>query len=81
LEGLYKWANVMAAWRVMSGLLRLVAKLARVPKPALSWRLTQRPTFDNALATVQVDGRKVTVHWQICATETSMTKVGEAALN
>jgi hypothetical protein len=81
LEGLYRWANVMAAWRVMSGLLRLVAKLARVPKPALNWRLTQRPTFDNALATVQVDGRKVTVHWQTCATETSMTKVGEATLN
>jgi hypothetical protein len=80
LVGFFRWANVMASWRMMSAPVRLLAKLARVPRPALSWRLTQRPTFDNALATVRIDGRRNSVHWNTSDTETTMREVGRATL-
>jgi hypothetical protein len=80
LQGFFKWANVVACWRVTSAPVRLVAKLARVPKPALRWRLARRPTFDNALATVEIDGRRASVHWRTSSTETTMAEVGGATL-
>jgi hypothetical protein len=80
LKGFFRWANVAASWPVASGPARLVAKLARVPRPPLRWRLIQRPTFDNALATVEIDGRSAVVRWTTPSSETSMTEVGEASL-
>ncbi|MGI8329999.1 alkaline phosphatase D family protein [Actinomadura scrupuli] len=80
LVGFFRWANVMASWRAVAAPVRLLAKLARVPRPALSWRLTQRPTFDNALATVWIDGRHNSVHWNTSDTETTMSEVGKATL-
>jgi hypothetical protein len=80
LKGFFKWANVAASWRVTSAPVRLMAKLARVPEPPLRWKLTRRPTFDNALATMEIDGRKASVHWETSSTETTMAEVGRATL-
>jgi PhoD-like phosphatase len=80
LTRFFKWANIMASWRVMAAPLRLLAALARVPAPPLRWRMVRRPAFDNALATVEIDGRAACVRWSTSATETTMNETGTAAL-
>jgi len=45
---------------------RLVARLARLPAPPLSWDRVAGPFFGNQLATLTVDGRSVTVAFE-CA--------------
>ena len=46
-----------AARRGVEPVARLLARAARVPDPQISWRLAQRPTFDNQFATLELDGR------------------------
>jgi hypothetical protein len=81
LVGFFRWANVVASWRVTAAPVRLLARLARVSRPVLDWRMVRRPTFDNALATVEIDGRRATVRWRTAATETTMSEVGAAELS
>jgi hypothetical protein len=41
----------------MTAVARMIARAAGVRDPAVSWRLVQKPTFDNQFATIEVDGR------------------------
>ena len=40
-----------------------LARLARVPSPQLSWKLTEGPWFSNMLATLNFDGRQARVRF------------------
>jgi hypothetical protein len=37
---------------------RWIAKRAGVERPAISWKLVQKPTFDNQFATIELKGRR-----------------------
>lgn len=81
LLGRYKWGNRFACLRGISGPFRLLAKLARVPKPPLRWRLTQGPWFSNAIATVDINGRDAGVRWESPAGATALTELSRAELS
>lgn len=51
--------------RAVTGLsCRLLAASAGVRAPAVTWRLDGGPWYDNALATLVLDGRSATVRWE-----------------
>jgi len=53
------------AGRAVTGLgCRALATLAGVRTPALDWRLVGGPWYDNALATLVLDGRTAAVRWE-----------------
>ncbi len=53
------------AGRAVTGLgCRALAALAGVRTPALDWRLVGGPWYDNALATLVLDGRTAAVRWE-----------------
>nr|WP_078762453.1 alkaline phosphatase D family protein [Marinactinospora thermotolerans] len=55
------WVSV----RALTGLLcRLLARMAGVRAPALAWRLEAGPWYDNALATLVLDGRGSEAVWE-----------------
>jgi hypothetical protein len=37
---------------------RWIAQRAGVKRPAISWKLVQKPTFDNQFATIELSGRR-----------------------
>ncbi|WUU87276.1 alkaline phosphatase family protein [Spirillospora sp. NBC_01491] len=78
LVGRFRLANRIAARRSAGAPFRLLAKMARVPKPPLRWRMSDGPWFDNAIATVELTGRDCTVRWQTPATETTLSEMGRA---
>jgi hypothetical protein len=43
---------------------RLAARSAKVPHPPFRWSLNAGPWFDNAVATLDLDGRRARVTWQ-----------------
>lgn len=59
-----RYANGAAAFAlsrvVGSGLVRL----ARLPRPAVRWSISSGPRFDNALATLELDGGVARVRWE-----------------
>jgi hypothetical protein len=44
---------------------RALARLARVPKTPMKWRLSNGPWFHNAVATVHLDGTSASVRWEV----------------
>ena len=40
---------------------RVFARAAGVPAPAIRWRYAQEPTFDNQVATFDIEGRHATL--------------------
>jgi hypothetical protein len=56
LGALFRYVNVIAFWRPIGGLGRFLARRADVRQPDLRWDIVQGPWFDNALATVTLDG-------------------------
>jgi hypothetical protein len=48
----------LALLRPMRLLARALARAAGIEAPEVSWRLAQKPTFDNQFATLELDGRK-----------------------
>jgi len=44
---------------------RLVARSAKVPDPPFSWRIVQGPWFENSLATIDIDGRRARISWEM----------------
>ncbi|MEU9019421.1 alkaline phosphatase D family protein [Actinomadura sp. NPDC048394] len=80
LNGTIRRANRIASMRGVSGAFRALAKLAKVPAPPLRWRMTDGPWFDNAIATVELAGRRCTVQWETPRTETALTELGRAAI-
>jgi len=57
-------ANVAAAHALAWPIGLLVSRTARVPKPPFRWSITDGPWFDNAIATIDVDGRRADLRWQ-----------------
>ncbi|MGH3329224.1 MAG: hypothetical protein ACRDPT_15780, partial [Streptomycetales bacterium] len=58
--------------------------VARVPFPAMRWRVMRGPWYDNAIATLDVDGPRATVRWEAArrggAGEGVLHELGTAAL-
>jgi PhoD-like phosphatase len=73
-------ANQLACRRGVRLPFRLLARAAGVAASPLRWRLTKGPWFDNAIATIDLDGRAATVRWE-APTEQSMTELGRAVLS
>jgi len=73
-----RWTNRIAAWRVMGPPARLVAKLAGVPAPPLRWRLEDGLWFQNAIATLEVMGRRARVRWETPVQVESAERVDSA---
>ncbi|MDL4813346.1 alkaline phosphatase D family protein [Actinomadura opuntiae] len=80
LIGTFRRANRIASLRGVSGPFRALAKLAKVPAPPLRWRMTDGPWFDNAIATVELNGRNCTVQWETPHAETALTELGRASI-
>jgi hypothetical protein len=73
-------ANRLACARAARLPWRVLARAAGVSAGLLRWRLTAGPWFDNAIATVDIDGRSATVRWETPADE-GMTELGRAVLS
>ncbi|WP_345366851.1 alkaline phosphatase D family protein [Actinoallomurus liliacearum] len=80
LVGRFRMANRTACRRLGDLPVRALARLAGVRRPPLRWRLTDGPWFDNALATVHVDGRTATVRWDSADAEDRLRELGRAEL-
>lgn len=80
LNGIIKWANVIACRRLTSGPARLVSRLAGTPRPPVKWRVTDGPWFENSLATIEIDGRTATVVWQTPNSPTTLRHLAQASL-
>ncbi len=50
-------ANRIAFSRAVAWVVSLLPRLARVPAPALRWRMQHGPFFENEVATLELDGR------------------------
>jgi hypothetical protein len=48
----------MGASKPAEALARWIAQRAGVERPAISWKLVQKPTFDNQFATIELSGRR-----------------------
>lgn len=53
-----------ACGRLTDGPARALARLAKVPKAPMRWRLSDGPWFSNAIATVRIDGDAASVSWE-----------------
>jgi hypothetical protein len=42
----------------MERVTRWIAQRAGVERPSISWKLVQKPTFDNQFATIELNGRR-----------------------
>ncbi|MFD0683655.1 alkaline phosphatase D family protein [Actinomadura fibrosa] len=80
LIGKFRMANRIAYSRAAGGPFRGLARLARVPKPPLRWRMTEGPWFDNAIATVELTGRDCRVRWETPRDATALAELGRAAI-
>ncbi|GLZ08820.1 metallophosphatase [Actinomadura sp. NBRC 104412] len=80
LVGRFRWANKIACSRAVPGPFRLLARLSKVAPPPLKWRITDGPWFDNAIATVELDGRRCHVRWETPRDATSLTGMGAATI-
>ena len=56
-------ASATAAYGLAWPMGRLVARSARVPRPPFRWSLINGPWFDNAIATLDIDGRRARLRW------------------
>ncbi len=59
-----RYASVAAAHRLAWPLGLLASRAAQVPEPPFRWRITDGPWFDNAIATIDIDGRRADLRWQ-----------------
>ncbi|MGH3387246.1 MAG: alkaline phosphatase D family protein, partial [Actinomadura sp.] len=80
LAARFRWANIVACGRALGRVFRAPARLARVPRPPLRWRLTEGPWFQNAIATVEIDGRTATVRWETPSGPTTLTELARTEL-
>jgi hypothetical protein len=50
--------------RGATGLTKLLARLAKVDPPEVDWRITHGPWYDNNLATLETEGRRLSMKWE-----------------
>jgi hypothetical protein len=75
-EKSYLQANAWAGLAALAG--RVLARLARVPREPLSWRMTHEAAFfENQIATLELDHRNATITFQKAVLGTSREPVLE----
>ena len=64
LSRIMRYANILAVFTLAGVIGRLLTRLAGLPAHALTWRLEHGPMFENAIATLDLDGREATLRWE-----------------
>lgn len=64
LPRLFRYANVVASFGVAGVVGRAMARTAGLAKTTMRWELSQGPLFDNAIGTLDLDGRKASLRWE-----------------
>ncbi|MGH8970168.1 MAG: alkaline phosphatase D family protein, partial [Actinomycetes bacterium] len=64
LPQVVRYANGVASFGLARVVGRGLARAARVRDPAIGWTVEHGPWFDNALATLMLDGRNATILWE-----------------
>ena len=64
LPRLFRYANVAGSFAVAAVVGRALARTAGLSKQRLRWELSHGPLFDNAIATLDLDGRKAVLRWE-----------------
>jgi hypothetical protein len=59
-----RFATATASYGLAWPMGRLAASSAKVPDPPFRWSVTDGPWFSNALATLDLDGRKAAITWE-----------------
>jgi hypothetical protein len=67
--------------RLTDGPARALARLAKVRKTPMRWRLSHGPWFHNAVATLYVDGDRASVRWEAVDPDTALYQVDRASLS
>ncbi|POM26570.1 PhoD-like phosphatase [Actinomadura rubteroloni] len=76
----FRFAQRLGISSVLATGPRLLARLARVPTPPIRWRLTDGPWFENAIATIELNGRAARVHWDSPTTPDHLKTIARATL-
>ena len=53
---------------------RGLARLAKVPRPELDWKITHGPWYDNNLATLETHGRELSMRWEAGTTDADASR-------
>ncbi|RFU41177.1 alkaline phosphatase family protein [Actinomadura logoneensis] len=80
LPSKFQWANRLACVRGTGVPFRWLARMARVPRSPLRWRITEGPWFDNAIATVELTGRESRVQWRSPTAPNELSEVAAVPL-
>lgn len=64
LPRLMRYANIVASFTIAGVLGRVLARCAGLRRQPLRWHLDHRPMFDNAVATLDLDGREALLRWE-----------------
>jgi hypothetical protein len=70
-----------ACGRLTDGPARALARLAKVPKTPMRWRLSHGPWFPNAVATVRIEGDTASVGWDAVSPDTALHEIDHASLS
>jgi PhoD-like phosphatase len=70
-----------ACTRLTDGPARALARLTRVPKTPMRWRLSHGPWFPNAIATLHLDGDTASVRWEAVDPSTTLYEIDRASLS
>jgi hypothetical protein len=64
LPAVIRGGQAFAAKRGGTGIGRALARSVRLPEPPLRWHMAKGPWFDNNLATLEADGRSLSMWWE-----------------
>ena len=76
LQPLLRWANVLSATRPVGLVGRALAAAAKLPPPGIGWTLPVRPRFGNAIATLELTGRRAQVRWEMVTLSGTWKELG-----
>ncbi|MDP9444960.1 MAG: alkaline phosphatase family protein [Actinomycetota bacterium] len=76
-----RFASATSAYGLAWPMGLLVARSARVPDPPFRWSLTNGPWFDNAIATLDLDGRRARLRWDTAEAADRLTPLQSATLS
>jgi hypothetical protein len=77
----YRMLQRAAYGRLTDGPARALARLAKVPKTAMRWRLSHGPWFHNAVATLHIEDSKASVCWEAVDPGTKLYEIDHASLS
>jgi PhoD-like phosphatase len=64
LPALIRGGQAFAAKKGGTGIGRALARSVRLPEPPLRWHIAKGPWFDNNLATLEAEGRSLSMWWE-----------------